>query len=175
MVGGATLATAGLLFAAARSGPCEVASHRALSVDELIAVRQRFEAYRSTPELGFSLSEEELGMLLEDPEDVPVFLALEGEQVHGQVALPAAVGRCWPVAFSGSLQIDGQKAHFDPARVTLGALDVGWLLGSGAMELLPEQMPTRRTRTFLEATRRGEVVAGRLDVVLVAPETFRFQ
>lgn len=163
------------LVSLAHRGSCEIETHPSLSVDELIDVRQRFEAYRAAPETGFSLAAAELAMLIEDPEAPALFVDLEGTGVTGSVAWPDGFGRCLPVRFDGTVVVEDATVHFEPAHLTVGALDLGWWYRGRTLVFTPEDLPSDRVGHFLSQTRRATVEDGRLEVALRTPASFRFR
>lgn len=166
---------AAVLVGLARSGSCEVHRHEPLSVDKLIAVRKRFDAYRDNPDEGIVVDDQELAMLIEDAADVPLYLHLDGEWVGGSIAFPAFGGGCWAVAFHGLLTVDDGRATFTPDALSVGALDLSLIFAGRPWVLQPEQMPSKRVAWFLQHTRHAEVHADQMEVDLMAPSTFRWR
>jgi hypothetical protein len=159
----------------ARAGDCVVARHDPLTVDRLIAVKERFEDYRSHPDQHpLSISGDEIAMLIEDRADVPVFLELDDAYVQGRAAIPAWGGGCWDVGFHGRMTIDDGAAVLVPDRLTVGRLDLTWWMAGRPLELQPDQLP-RRLGKFVAQLRHGEIRHGHMFVDLVSPESFRWR
>ena len=162
------------LLQQAQAGDCTVSVHPELSIDELIAVKKRFMAYREHPDDGMQLTGSELAMLLEDQAGTPVFLEIEGEAFRAEAALAKQADRCWPVRVSGRFRIDDSKVFVVPETLEIGAVDFTRMVEGVPVELLPEHMPNARSANLLQKTRAAAVVDGRLTVQLRDPNASIF-
>lgn len=158
----------------ARSGSCEVNHHPDLSIEELIAVKKRFMAYRKAPQTGMRLTGSELSMLIEDRTATPLFLEIEGQSFYAEIAVGSDGSRCWPVQVTGEVSIEDSKAFILPASLTVGALELTPVVEKLRIELLPEHMPSARSANLLQKTRAAAVVDGALQVELYDPQASLF-
>lgn len=181
------LALAGLLCAVAlggammwvvqqaRTGSCKVPEHPELSMQELIAVKKRFMAYRKTPDAGMRLSADEVAMLIEDQTSAPMYLAIDGEKFRAEIAIaPEEDGTCWPVSVRGAMSIEDGKAFVLPEILRIGAIDLSGVVEGSRIELRPEHMPSSRSANLLQKTRAAAVVDGGLQVQLRDPQSSLF-
>ncbi len=155
----------------ARWGPCDVPRHPALSVEELVAVMQRFDAYQQAPDGTMELTALELAMLLEEEETIPFYLELHDRRVAGRMAWPSAV-RCWPIAFAGALEVSEGELFFTPGSLQIGKLELGRWFEGRRMRVPARALPSARLRSLVEQTRRAEVRAGKLQIELYEPRGF---
>lgn len=176
-IGGGLVAALGglavVFVVQARSTECAIRQHPPLSMQELIDVRRRFDAYRERPDAGLQLTGEELSMLLEA--EVPMFVEVTGQYVNAQVALPSGEGRCWPVDFQGELTVADGVAFLIPESLRIGQVDLTPITRGMRLELLPEHMPTSRAASFLRQTRSASVSSGQMVVELAEPSNFSWK
>ncbi len=165
-------AAAGWVVSEARSTECEIAQHEPLSMEALIDVKKRFKAYKRDPAAGLSLTGPELSMLLEDRADIPVYVDVQGTNLHAEVAVPASDSQCYPIRFSGTLQVDSGVAAVIPDSLVIGSVDLSAIASGVRMELMPEHMPTAKSALFLEQTAAASVDGGQMKVELAAPSEF---
>ena len=168
----ASTAATGWVVHEAKSSECDIAQHDPLSMDELIDVKKRFTAYKRNPQAGLTLTGPELSMLLEDRADIPVYIDVQGTEIHAEVAVPASDEQCYPIRFSGTLQVDQGVAAVIPDALVIGSVDLSALAAGVRMELLPEHMPTAKSALFLEQTAAASVTGGQMKVELTAPSEF---
>jgi hypothetical protein len=168
----AGLGVTGWVLSEARSSECAIAQHDPLSMDELIDVKKRFTAYKRNPEAGLTLTGAELSMLLEDRADVPVYVDVQGTSLHAEVAVPASDNQCYPIRFSGTLEVDQGVAAVIPDSLVIGSVDLSSLASGVRMELMPEHMPTAKSALFLQQTAAASVDGGQMKVELTAPSEF---
>ena len=76
----ALAATSAYTWQQMRSDDCIVEAHDRLSMDELISVKRRLQAYREDPSSHLSLSDAELSMLLAHRIEMPVRIDIDGDQ-----------------------------------------------------------------------------------------------
>lgn len=134
----------------ALSPMCAVVPTSELTIDDLIAFKQRVELYKQDPTKRLHLSDAELSMVLRAKTDAPIHIELIGEDLEVAFALPASRGGCYNVDFHGRARVDGSKMAVTPTRLVVGELDLTPVVRGTVMNLSPDHMPSDKSRLLLE-------------------------
>lgn len=138
VVGGGALAW---LYAQVAPGECRTLQRADLSIEEIIAIKQRVEAHQLDRSAPLRLSGREASFLLADTLRYPVHIAVDGSEVGAELALPAGKAeRCYHVDFHGSVVVEEAVAVVVPSRLVVGELDLSGWVGGRAVELGPDDL-----------------------------------
>ncbi len=149
---GATLVTlsvgAAYAWSLAVSGSCGDLERADLSIDELVAVKRRVDAYRRDPSTALHLSGREASFVLREQWRYPVFVALHGDELELNAQVESASG-CYDIGFRGQVTVDAGVAQIVPSALRVGDLDLSrWAAGHG-FQLRPTHLSTGHASALL--------------------------
>lgn len=98
-------------------------------------LRRRMDRYkRSSRPSPLILSGREASFLLREQLGLPAWLAVEGSELRLEARI-GEQGRCWSVGFRGRVELEQRNARIRPSVLTVGRLELGWLVGGRTFEL----------------------------------------
>ncbi|MEQ1504559.1 MAG: hypothetical protein ABMB14_20135, partial [Myxococcota bacterium] len=127
----------------ARPVACVELPREDLSLREMGALRRRLEDYKGDPRSTLVLSGREASFLVREQFDLPAWLAIDGTEVRLEAQVPhgesdpehVEAGACWAVRFRGRVEVDRGRAFVVPDGMSLGDLDLTWIVGGRKLEL----------------------------------------
>jgi hypothetical protein len=122
-VGGAAYVSA--QWSAAVSDTCETWDPVDISIDELIALKRRKNAWQASMDdhAALPMSDREVNFILHKSMSFELLAEFSGDTIHARVAAPLTNG-CLNVQFDGRAWVDDRVAYFAPDRLIVGELDL---------------------------------------------------
>lgn len=102
-----------------------------LSLEEMVALKWRHEAWQRDPQpdASLGLAVRELSFLLQGRFDFDLALEDDSGLAHIRLAIPREDGQCWNVDYLGRIGVKEGVATLRPERVRVGEVDVTPLAG----------------------------------------------
>jgi hypothetical protein len=168
-----TLAGGGLyLWSLALSDECEELQRADLSIDELVAIKRRVDAYRRDPSSTLHLTGREASFLLREQWRYPVFVSLEGEQMRVQATIPDDRG-CYNVHFQGHVSVDDGVAAVRATHLDVGELDLTGWIAERSFEVQPADLSGPHASFLLDQMTLLEVADGQVAVQVEDPKALK--
>lgn len=156
------------LWVKAISDHCEVLPEPELTLDEMVALKWRHEAWQrdNNPEARLQLDVRELSFLLQGrfPFDVAIDEA-EG-LARIRLAVPAGGGQCWNVDYRGHIEVVDGVATLQPERVLVGEADLTFFLGR-QMRFSADDLKDPKAAEMLANAQHIEMQGGLVRVALI--------
>jgi hypothetical protein len=93
-----------------------------MTLEELVAVKNRVQDYQRNPEGALRLSAKEASFILADNLKYSVWLQAEGDKLTVALALREDE-LCWNIGFTGTVSVEKGVATVVPSKLQIGALD----------------------------------------------------
>jgi len=138
-----------------------------LTMDELIAVRKRVQAYQvdPAPEAALVLGAAEIGAVYGDGESLTFRILMLGDRARIDLTLPTE-GGCWNVVYAGQVSVDKGLMTLIPDELKVGDTDLGPFVRHRRLTLRSEQVPDDTLSKLLGNTSTMWVEDGFLHVRL---------
>jgi hypothetical protein len=158
------------LWDRALSDGCDAWEVTDLSMGELIALKQRKDAYQHdpSPDAALELSGQEISFLMRDVLDYGVFVRFLDGDVDALVAIPGRNG-CYNVRFVGTVEVDEGVAVVVPRVLVVGEADLSGLVGGLRLVVRPEDLADPGVAESLQNTERLDIEGDRLRLRLSDP------
>lgn len=160
-------------WSAAVSEACAELPREDLSIDEMVSIKQRVDAYRRDPSRPLELSGREASFLVREHLGVRGWLTIEGDEVRMELRLPSG-GRCYDVSFRGA--VDARSAGavgVVPSSLVVGRLDLSWWAAGRRIEILPAQVEGEAAAALVGHLTALQVQDGRIALEVDDPETLK--
>ena len=135
------------------SDECATLPREELTVDEMVALRLRVDAYTADPSEPLAFSARETSFVVREVLGVPAWVDASGSDVTAEFRIPSGP-RCYDVSFTGTFDVKDGVAHLVPSRLVVGRLNVSPLAAGRQIALEPSHVESDRARDLL-----GHVVA----------------
>ena len=147
----------------ATSLECEDLEQEDLSIDDIVSLKDRTQAYQREPssEAWLELSGSEASFLLRDEAEYGLWLRPEGDRLGARVTAPLR-GICYNIEYEGSLDVEEGTAVLVPERLVVGSLDITPLMGGREYRFEARDVPDPVLARHLQNTERLEVRDGLL-------------
>jgi hypothetical protein len=151
------------------SDGCATLPREELTVDEMVALRLRIDAYTADPSEPLAFSARETSFVVREVLGVPAWVDAQGGDVTAEFRVPSG-SRCYDVSFTGTFEVKDGVAHLVPSELVVGRLNLSALAAGRRVALEPSHVESVRARDLL-----GHVVAlwvadGRVNLRVDDPE-----
>jgi len=151
------------------SDECATLPREELSVDEMVALRLRIDAYTTDPSEPLAFSARETSFVVREVLGMPAWVDTTGSDINAEFRVPSGA-RCYDVSFTGTFDVKDGVAHLVPSKLVVGRLDVSAFAAGRRIALEPSHVESDRARDLL-----GHVVAlwvtdGRVNLRVDDPE-----
>ena len=158
-----------LMYSRARSTTCQPVEVVDISIDQLIALKRRKEAYQVDPfNNELALTGDEISFLLRGSVDFEIRLWFEEGKVRALAAVPRE-GGCYNIEFFGRVEVDDGTVIIAPQDVTVGDMDFAPWVAGRVYSLLPEDFEDPLVVEQLHNTMRVEVRGSQLYIQVDDP------
>ncbi len=149
---------------------CQEFETVALSTDQLISMKRRFEAYRARHAKGahLELGADEVSLLFQHAFEIEAEFQFEQGKVRARAALPSEEG-CYNLTYSGDFSVKDGVAYVRPAALTLGELDLGPYVKEREIAFGPERMPKEKLSYHLRNLQMLEIKGDRVQLRMWDP------
>jgi hypothetical protein len=144
----ALLALAVGLRSLAISEECATLPRELLTVDEMVALRQRVDDYVADPSAPIAFSGREASFVVREILGVPAWVDAEGSDVSAQFRVPSGT-RCYDVSFRGTFDVKDGVAHVVPSSLVVGRLDLSPLAAGRPYAFAPARVDSEPARDLL--------------------------
>lgn len=162
------------LYGQAISDECETWEPIDLPIEDVIALKQRKDAYQDEPTADGALwlTSDEATFLLQDLTEYGVRLRFGDHEVDAIVVVPHAQG-CYNVHFEGELRVVEGVALISPRTLRVGDADLtGWVVSEAPWQVVPGDLPDwvdPQVGRALANTEQLSIEGGRVNLRLFDP------
>lgn len=160
------------LWSRALSRECATLEREDLSLEEMVAIKRRVDAYRRDLEGSLELSGREASFLVREYLRVPGWLAVEADALHLELRIPDGQ-ECYNVSFEGRVGVLDGVAAVEPERLVIGQLDLTRLLRGRSIELRGRQLGSASVAALLDHTTSLQIHEDTIELRVDDPEALR--
>ena len=132
----------------ATSEGCATLPREELTVAEMVALRQRVDAYQADPSEPLAFSARETSFVVREVLGVPAWVSVRGSDVTAEFRIPTG-DRCYDVSFTGAFDVTDGVAYVVPSALVVGRLDLSSVAAGRRIALEPAHVEQARARDLL--------------------------